>query len=142
MVCAAVFFRVLGVQLVIPILGALLVLTTPVGTGQGVHANELLHPLWSHAHLIDGRMVSDEQMAAARASAQPDGLSSGTAHGPVLGAGTGAETTALGLAVGPTPPPSSQTTLEISDFRLVLGEAAPPVEFRESPQDPPPNLFA
>jgi hypothetical protein len=73
-----------------PVLAALLVLTTPVGTGQGVHGNELLHPVLPHVHLIHGQIMTEEQLAAARASAQLDGLTSQSAPGPALGGGSGA----------------------------------------------------
>src|SRR5579864_7654760 len=45
------------------ILGLLLATTTPVGTGAGLHQFDLLHPLFSHVHLVNGRIVTHEQLA-------------------------------------------------------------------------------
>jgi hypothetical protein len=97
-----VLVRVVAGQLLIPLLAALLVLTTPVGTGQGVHENELLHPLLGHTHLIDGRIVSDAELAAASAAARSDTAESQPSAGPAFGAGSGADAPGLGVPVGPT----------------------------------------
>ena len=50
--------RSLPRMVLILVLGGLLVVTTPVGTGQGIHQSELLHPLLPHLHLVAGRLVS------------------------------------------------------------------------------------
>jgi hypothetical protein len=47
------------------LLATLLMLTTPVGVGQGVHAGMLLDPVIPHVHLLDGRVVTDAQLKAA-----------------------------------------------------------------------------
>jgi hypothetical protein len=137
-----VFIRSLAFQLVVPLLASLLVLTTPVGTGQGVHANELLHPVLPHVHLIDGRIVSDEQLAAARSMASGDSVTSQPASGPALGAGSGADAAGLGLALGPTLPILSLSIVADSQDRLLVSDSVFPTEFRDSPQDPPPDPFA
>jgi hypothetical protein len=131
---ALVLMRSLAGQLLVPVLATLLVLTTPVGTGQGVHEHELLHPLLPHIHLIDGRIVSDEQMAAARSSATP--------NGPAFGAGSGADAPGLGTAMAPTLPVIGLILLAAPDGRLAASESAVPVEFRDAPEEPPPNPFA
>jgi hypothetical protein len=138
---ALVLMRLLAGQLLIPLLATLLVLTTPVGTGQAVHENVLLHPVLPHVHLIDGRIVSDEQLAAARAAAPPDSVTS-PQSGPALGAGSGADALGLGLALGPTLPLSGMSLPSVSQRRLPVSDSALPTEFRDPPQDPPPNLFA
>jgi hypothetical protein len=134
--------RSLAGQLLVPVLATLLVLTTPVGTGQGVHEHELLHPLVPHVHLIDGRLVSDEQLAAARAAAPPDGVTSGRPAAPAFGAASGADAPGLGIALGPTLPLIDASILAAPQGRLPLSESALPPEFREPPQDPPPDLLA
>jgi hypothetical protein len=141
-VCGAVLMRLLAGQLLVPVLATLLVLSAPVGTGQGAHANVLLHPVLPHVHLIDGRIVSDEQLAASRAAAPPDGVTSRPQSGPALGAGSGADAPGLGLALGPNLPQSGISMAAASQGRLPLSESAVPTEFRDPPQDPPPNLFA
>jgi hypothetical protein len=141
-VYALVFMRLLAVQLVVPLLASLLVLTTPVGTGQGVHANELLHPVLPHVHLIDGRIVSDEQLVAARAAAGTDSVTRRPTSGPALGAGNGADAAGLGLALGPTLPTQSLSIADNSKDFLPTSTGVFPTEYRESPQDPPPDQFA
>ena len=136
------FTRSLAVQLVVPLLASLLVLTTPVGTGQGVHANELLHPVLPHVHLINGRIVSDEQLAAARAAASGDSVTSRPTNGPALGAGNGADAAGLGLALGPTLPALGLSIADNSQDFVRTSNSVFPTEFRELPQDPPPDLFA
>jgi hypothetical protein len=134
--------RSLAVQLIVPVLASLLALTTPVGTGQGVHANELLHPILKHVHLIDGRIVSDEQLAAARAAARADPVTGSPTSGPALGAGNGADAAGLGLALGPTLPTLSLSIADNSQDFVPTSNSVFPTEFRESPQDPPPDLLA
>jgi hypothetical protein len=140
-VAAVAPMRLLAGHLLVPILAALLVLTTPVGTGQGVHENEVLHPIWAHTHVIDGRIVSDEQLAAVQASARPDGVTSQPPAGPALGAGNGADGLGLGIGVGPTLPIVGLMLRKATGGRLPLSESKLPTEFRGSPQDPPPDQF-
>jgi hypothetical protein len=134
--------RLLAGQLLVPVLAALLVLTTPLGTGQGVHENDLLHPVWPHAHLVNGRIVFDEQLLATRAAAPPDGMTSQPTGRPALGAGNGADAPGIGLAVGPTLPAGEASVAAAAQGRLRLPEVTLPTEFRDQPLDPPPDSFA
>jgi hypothetical protein len=132
--------RSLAGQLLVPLLATLLVLTTPVGTGQGVHANELLHPLLPHMHLVDGRILTDGQVAAARPA---DGTSNTQAPpGPSFGAGSGADAPAPGLALGPTLFVIAPAIAATPEGRLQVLEDLAPSEFRDPPRDPPPDPFA
>lgn len=112
-------------------LTVLLASTTPVGTGAGVHQFDLLHPLFSHMHLVNGRLMTHEQIAAAIEAqpAPPPGVSLGTA---------GVASDEGGMGVSPTLP--LQTPLivwdaarrwEVVDFDL-------PASREEAPPKPPP----
>jgi hypothetical protein len=129
-------------QLLVPVLVSLLVLTTPVGTGQGVHQNELLHPVLAHVHMVNGRIVTDEQLAAARAAAAVESTASQPQAGPALGAGVSADAAGLGIALGPTLPTFSLLAPLQTSQRLLPSQVARPTEFRAPPQDPPPVRFA
>lgn len=140
---AAVFIRSLAGQLLVPVLAALLVLTTPVGAGQGVHQNDLLHPVLQHMHLVNGVVVTDEQVAAARAAQLQDSVTNTTpVGGPALGAGNGADAAGLGIGLGPTLPLALFPVNPDPYARLAMPDIAWPTEFLDSPQDPPPDFFA
>src|ERR1700730_9832553 len=100
-------------SLLSPILVLLLVVLSPIGTGQGVHRDQLLDPLFPHVHFGAGPTAT--QTAALQiyqrifGSRQPDG--------PVLGAGAGAATSALGIGVTP-PVPSGTAGMPV---RQLLG---------------------
>src|SRR5439155_25229598 len=94
------FVRSVPATLVAFLLLLLLAVTTPTGTGDGIHDSVLLHPLFSHSHLVGGRIVSHEQMADV--SSTPAALNT---KGPGLGAVAGASaTSADALAISPTVP--------------------------------------
>jgi hypothetical protein len=118
----SVFTALLGYVLALLLLG-----TSPVGTGQGAHQNQLLDALIPHVHLDSGRVV---QSSAAQANG----------HGPALGAGAGAATGALGLALTPPVPPRTVALAVVSERWLVsIDDDARPPEQTEAPPDPPPN---
>src|SRR5579864_7499576 len=66
-------------------LAVLLASTTPVGTGAGTHQFDLLHPLFAHLHLVDGRWLTHEQLAQ-----RVTPVETRTSPGPALGAGNSA----------------------------------------------------
>jgi hypothetical protein len=121
------------------LLAALLLLSTPAGTGQGPHANVLLHPVLPHVHLLDGRMVTDEQLVAAMSARRADALQLPPPGGTALGGGGGADAAGLGLALGPTLPDAVLSLAALAVSNLAPTEAAAPTEFRDAPQDPPPD---
>jgi hypothetical protein len=120
------------------LIAALLLLTTPVGTGQGIHAGVLLHPVLPHVHLLDGRIVSDDQLAAASS----DATQRSPTNGPALGAGSGADAAGLGIGLGPTLPDGLTAIVALQATRLSAMNGVAPTEFRDIPPDPPPNLPA
>ena len=77
------------------VLATLLVLTTPVGAGQGVHQGDLLHPLLPHLHFVNGRLVLHDAGGATETRVQT---------GPALGAGAFGDAAGLGTAISPTVP--------------------------------------
>ena len=129
---------VLGTLLAFVIAG-LLVATTPIGTGEGVHKDEMLHPVLPHLHMIDGRIVSHAEADAAAAAARTVPLTQRTT-GPVVGAGSGAEASGLGVAIYPNLPAALLTLPLISVSRAIEPATDLPNEFLDAPPDPPPNF--
>jgi len=113
----------------------LLSVTTPTGTGDGVHSALLLHPLFAHTHLINGRIVShqgSEQTPIEQPAAQT---------GPAIGAEAGAAAGA-GVAISPTVPLQDFTFHIGQPYRLSTSEATTPVQRLEAPPDKPPTSAA
>jgi hypothetical protein len=118
------------------LLALLLIGTTPIGTGLGVHQFDLIHPLFTHTHLVNGQVLTHEQVA------QQSSGSNGP-NGPAIGAGSAAGVAELGLALGPTlplgavwtgaPPRSAAQTTD--EPRLPTGRTV-------APPDPPPTFRA
>ena len=44
------------------VLAVLLIGTTPIGTGVGAHQFDLVHPLFTHVHIVNGRVLSQWEM--------------------------------------------------------------------------------
>jgi hypothetical protein len=89
-------------------------------------------------HSIDGRIVSDQQLAAALTAAQ-ESLQRQPSSGPSLDGGTAADAAGLGMALAPTLPHTSATLAMAEVARLHISTLIKPGEFREPPQDPPPD---
>jgi len=113
------------------ILGVLLVTTTPVGTGTGLHQFELLHPLFSHVHLVNGRIMTHQQMAQL-SRAEP------VRAGVNLGADEGANTTEAGPGVSPTLSSQELVSAQAFPSERVMPEPMPLLGRDEAPPDPPP----
>jgi hypothetical protein len=114
------------------ILTLLLAGTTPVGTGAGVHQFDLLHPVFSHTHVINGRVFTHEQLAAEMATpAAP-------LPGVSFGAGGGAGSDESGIGVSPTLPNALSVVTRPVATGWTLADLQTPVGRRESPPDPPP----
>ena len=115
----------------------LLASTTPVGTGAGVHQFDLVHPLFSHMHIVNGRALTHEQMQA-QGSASPAMLSGG----PAFGAGSGATGVDTGVGVSPTLPIVSTLVALTPDPVTIHADVGLPTGRVEAPPDPPPTLLA
>jgi hypothetical protein len=127
------------------VLAGLLVVTTPIGTGHGVHQAELLHLLLPHLHFVDGHLVTHEQAqqaAAASATAADEARSRQPQAGPMLGADSGAEAASLGLAVTPTLPKYAVILPLRALGRLHVRSSVPPRGRLDTPPDPPPQATA
>ncbi len=117
--------------LIVFALGILLAATTPVGTGAGVHQFDLLHPLFSHVHLVNGRIMTHEELAP-EADAQP------TRPGVNLGADKGASATDAGIGVSPTLPIGAGLRAAWPSAAIALDEHLLPRGRTDAPPDPPP----
>jgi hypothetical protein len=129
-------------QLVAQLLAVFLLLTTPFGTGDGLHQNELLHPVLPHVHTINGQIVSDQQLAMQRAAQDALSASTEPTRGRAIGAGAGADAAGPGIALGPTLPAAVPLDAHSAEARLTIADATLPAEFRAEPPDPPPVPFA
>ncbi len=121
--------------LVSPILVFLLVILTPVGTGQGAHRDQLLDPLFPHIHFAGG--LTTAQSAALKVAQRTFNTEP---QGPAFGAGAGA--TSAALSSGVTPPVPAWLTLAPTAslvWAVVPLDALPPGAFAEPPPDPPPT---
>ena len=113
----------------------MLAVTTPMGTGDGIHDSVLLHPLFSHSHLVDGRIVSHEQLARVAANASPD-----LSKGPAIGAGAGASAAlADAVAISPTLPWQDLQLTTLPPLASRIHEATMPTGWVTAPPDPPPT---
>lgn len=126
--------RVLS-NVVSPLLVLLLVVLTPVGTGQGAHRDQLLDPLFPHIHLAGG--LTTPQSLAMQAAQR---IFNADQQGPEVGAGAGAA--AAALSPGLTPPMPARLSLVLSGafaWAVLPLDALPPSAFAEPPPDPPPT---
>ena|ERR1700730_394573 len=117
-----------------PILALLLVMLSPVGTGQGAHRDQLLDPLFPHVHIGSG--LTSTQTAALQSYRR---LLAHPPAGPALGAGAGTAITVLGPGVTP-PVPGGTTGMPVREllWRLEPIDVSPYGAPLEAPPDPPP----
>jgi hypothetical protein len=134
-------WRYLPAHFVVFTLALLLVSTTPMGTGTGVHQLDLVHPLFAHVHLVNGRVLTHEQIARGQATTSPP-LAKAYAAGPAFGAGAPAALGDIGLGVGPALPFQSASLLTVFFRRGIVPDARLPVSHSEAPPDPPPTSLA
>jgi hypothetical protein len=104
-----------------PILGFLLVVLKPVGTGQGVHSDQLLDPVFPHLHFLGGvpvRPGSSQRPVQRALDADP--------QRQALGAAAGAAK--VGLSMGLTPVVPGRLAVALNRWlprRLTSSDAQP-----------------
>jgi hypothetical protein len=113
------------------VLALLLASTSPVGTGAGVHQFDLLHPLFSHVHLVNGRLLSHEQMASVSHEQTPNNA---------LGISVGNGGTSDEAGIGLSPDIPTHLAAGIPPIRGMWASAKSriPRGRIEAPPDPPP----
>ena len=119
------------------VLTVLLVSTTPVGTGGTAHQFDLLHPLFSHVHIVNGRVLTHEQLAQPEAGAwrAPVQL---VHSSPTLGSGSGSAPDGGGLGATPVVPLSYVAMPLVPPYAWPASDAGVPRGREEAPPDPPP----
>jgi hypothetical protein len=129
--------RALLVSLISFPLLLVLALTTPTGTGQGAHRTMLLHPVFSHTHVVDGQVVSHHQLeiSATTAESMADG-------GTSVGAAAGASVASHVVSVSTTPPLLNWRLQPDTSLRRAPVDALLPQGRVEPPPDPPPTFAA
>ena len=134
--------RAAFVASLVVLLGVMLASTTPIGTGSGVHQSALLHPLFEHAHIVNGRVLSHEQLEAQADRAARQAAEGAQQPGPAIGAGAGAAAADAGLGLSPTIPWQPPSLLmAVSAWQVSLQTRAPEGRV-EAPPDPPPTSAA
>src|SRR5258708_6019340 len=117
------------------ILALLLIGTTPTGTGAGLHQFDLIHPLFAHVHIVNGRVLTHDQVQ--------QGTPTTPSPGPAFGAGAGANQSSIALGVSPVLPTAVTGFVgEKRSQRLAtrVRPAARPLQV--PPPDPPPTSAA
>ncbi len=129
--------RVMPGHSLVLLLALLLIGTTPMGTGAGVHQFDLVHPLFSHVHVVNGRVLTHEQIQ------RGDTAGPWTSLGPVLGAASGSNAGDGDLGVVSTDRPiESLTGVLIWAAQRAERQDGLPLDRREAPPDPPPTASA
>jgi len=113
----------------------LLASTTPVGTGSGVHQFDLLHPLFSHVHVVNGRVVTHEQQLADTST----GIGERPAtSAPAFGAASGGASGDAGIGLTPTVPAHNVVQIWNLPTIGISTQLHVPRGRKEAPPDPPP----
>jgi hypothetical protein len=129
--------RVMPGYTLVLLLALLLVGTTPMGTGTGIHQFDLVHPLFSHVHVVNGRVLTHEQLQRRESSAPR------VSPGPTLGAASGSNAADVDLGVVSTDQPiQTLGWFMMWDTRRTEWLDRLPLDRREAPPDPPPTSSA
>ena len=129
--------RVMPGHTLVLLLALLLIGTTPTGTGAGAHQFDLVHPLFSHVHVVNGRVLTHEQIQ------RGDTAGPRTSLGPVLGGASGSNAADGDLgAVSTDRPIESLTGVLIWAAQRAERQDGLPLDRREAPPDPPPTSSA
>ena len=117
------------------VLALLLIGTTPTGTGVGLHQFDLIHPLFAHVHIVNGHVLTHDQVQ--------QGATTVSSSGPAFGAGSGANQSSIGLGVSPILPlPMTRLVSELRSPRLATSVRSPAGRLQDTPPDPPPTSAA
>ncbi len=117
------------------VLALLLIGTTPTGTGLGLHQFDLVHPLFAHVHIVNGRVLTHDQVQ--------QGAATTSSSGPAFGAGSGASESSIGLGISPIVPlPLLAVMSELRTPRLATSVRPPAGRPQDTPPDPPPTSAA
>src|SRR5258708_6088890 len=120
------------------LLALLLSGTTPMGTGAGLHQFDLVHPLFAHVHILNGRVLTHDQV-------QPAASVGATTRtpGPAFGAGSGGNEGFGGVGISLMVPACA---LRLMPGLLVRRAALEPRPLSghmlDGPPDPPPTSAA
>jgi len=129
--------RVMPGYTLVLLLALLLIGTTPMGTGVGVHQFDLVHPLFAHVHVVNGRVLTHEQMQRGESAARR------ASSGPTLGAAGGSNAADVDLGVVSTDRPiESLAGALIWAAQRAQWHDELPLDRREAPPDPPPTFTA
>lgn len=120
----------------------LLAVTTPVGTGGGVHEAMLLHPLFQHVHIVNGQVVTHEQLQAEQDASQALGPYVDREPGQRIRAGAGPDGVEGGVGLSPTLPFQPLVLPLGTPEHWALTDQRPPLGRAEAPPDPPPTSAA
>ena len=132
----------LPATLVVFLLVLLLATTTPFGTGEGVHAGLLLHSIFPHLHLVNGRVVLHETLSTDQDTRQAAVQPATRRPGPAIGAGPGADAAEGGIGISPTLPAGGLL------LPIRITRRRPPPDLQpiagpiDAPPDPPPTSAA
>lgn len=129
--------RLLPGYLVAFLLVIMLASTTSAGTGSGVHQLDLLHPLFDHVHIVNGRILTHEQMTE-EAMQPPSPVSAHAQPGPALGSGGGGASADAGVGLGPLAPSVAPLASTSVPARWLDDQTRLPTGREEAPPDPPP----
>ena len=116
------------------VLALLLIGTTPTGTGVGLHMFDLVHPLFAHVHIVNGHVLTHDQVQ--------QGVTTTSSSGPALGAGSGANQSSIGLGISPVLPIQVMGLGSELLSPLPISLQPPAGRFQDTPPDPPPTSAA
>jgi hypothetical protein len=119
------------------VLALLLVSTTPIGTGAGVHQFDLVHPLFAHVHLVNGRLLTHEQLEQMSSASTP--ATTSATGGPAIGANSGMDPVDSGVGWSPTLLFQVASRSPDAPWAWLTTEPRLPAGRVEAPPDPPPT---
>jgi hypothetical protein len=112
------------------VLAVLLASTSPIGSGQGVHRDQLVDLLVPHTHYVNSGL---------NAGQVPRAVPSDPSPAPTVGASAGVSGTSLSIVLTLPVPDWATLTVDAIPTRLEpLGQERAPNGWHDPPPDPPP----